>query len=304
MVTRPPSARGCYIGIMAAPRSMETAAISFGLVTVPVRVYPAVRTSAGLSFHLLHAKDGARLKQQYLCAKDEEVVPRSEMIKGYEYSKGRYVTFSDEELKALDQRATQGIEIAEFVAQDAVDPVYYERSYYVGPDKGGDKPFALLSEAMKDMKLAAVARYAARGKDYLVLLRPSEDRMVMHQLYHSDEIRELSEVPAARREVGAAELRLARQLIEQITSDTFEPQKYEDEVRKRVKKLIQQKVQGKDITPAKPAGGRGAKVVDLMEALKASLEQKGRQRAPVAARRGAAAKTVRAAGKTRSRKAS
>jgi DNA end-binding protein Ku len=287
-----------------AARSISTGAITFGLVTVPVRVYPAVSASAGISFHLLHAKDNVRLKQQYVCPRDGAVVPRSEMVKGYEHAKERYVVFTDEELKALDAQATQGIEIAEFVPQDAVDPAYYERAYYVGPDKGGDKPFALLSEAMKDMKLAAVARYAARGKDYLVLLRPAEDRMVMHQLYHSDEIRELSEVPAARREVGAAELRLARQLIEQITSDTFEPQKYEDEVRKRVKKLIQQKVQGRDIMGEKPAAARGAKVVDLMEALKASLEQKGRRRAPVAARRGTARKAPRAAGQARSRKAS
>ena len=272
-----------------AARSISTGAITFGLVTVPVRVYPAVSSSAGISFHLLHARDNARLKQQYVCPEDGEVVPRSEMAKGYEYAKGRYVVFTDEELKALDEQATQGIEIAEFVDQDAVDAVYYERAYFVGPDKGGDKALALLSEAMREMKLVAVARYAARGKDYLVLLRPSEGRMVMHQLYHSDEIRELSEVPAARREVSAGELKLARQLIGQITSDAFEPEKYEDEVRKRVKKLIQQKVQGKDITREKPGKGRGGKVVDLMEALKASLEQKGR-RAPVAARKSAKAR--------------
>jgi DNA end-binding protein Ku len=280
-----------------AARSISTGAITFGLVTVPVRVYPAVTSSAGISFHLLHARDKVRLKQQYVCPEDEEVVPRSEMVKGYEYAKDRYVVFTDEELKALDQQATQGIEIAEFVARDAVDPVYYERPYYLGPDKGGDKAFALLSEAMKEMELAALARYSARGKDYLVLLRPFEDRMVMHQLYHSDEVREVSEVPAARREAGAGELRLARQLIEQIKSDRFAPEKYEDEVRKRIKKLIEQKVQGKDITRAKPAAERGAKVVDLMEALKASLEQKGRRRAPVAARRSTAR------GKPRTRKA-
>jgi DNA end-binding protein Ku len=267
-----------------AARSISTGAITFGLVTVPVRIYPAIVSSAGISFHLLHEKDNVRLKQQYVCPEDGEVVPRSEMVKGYEYAKGRYVVFSNEELKALDEQATQGIEITEFVPQDAVDPVYYERSYYVGPDKGGDKAFALLGESMKDMKLVATARYAARGKDYLVLLRPFEGRMVMHQLYHTDEIRPAADVPAARRNPAAAELKLARQLIEQITHDEFRPENYEDEVRKRVKKLIQDKVKGKDITEARPQPARGAKVVDLMEALKASLGQQGRKRAPVAAR--------------------
>src|SRR5215813_1689590 len=146
-----------------AARSISTGAITFGLVTVPVRIYPAISDAAGTSFHLLHAKDDVRLRQQFVCHVVGEVVPRSEMVKGYEYAKGRYVVFSDKELKALDQQATQGIEITEFLPQDAVDPIYYERSYYLGPDKGGDKAFALLGEAMKAMELVALARYAARG---------------------------------------------------------------------------------------------------------------------------------------------
>jgi DNA end-binding protein Ku len=155
---------------------------------------------------------------------------------------------------------------------------------------------------MEEMELSALARYAARGKDYLVLLRPHRGRMVMHQLYHADEIRTEEEVPAARREASAAELRLARQLIEQVRSERFQPEKYEDEVRKRIKKLIQQKVQGKDITEAAAAPRRGGQVVDLMEALKASLEQKGARRAPVAARKAKARGAARAA--PRRRKAS
>jgi len=277
-----------------AARSISTGAITFGLVTVPVRVYPALSGSAGISFHLLHATDHERLRQQYVCPKDGEVVPRSEMVKGYEYAKGHYAVFSDKELKALDQQATQGIEITEFVPQDAVDPVYYERSYYLGPDKGGDKAFALLGAAMTAMELVALARYAARGKDYLVLLRPYDGRMVMHQLYHSDEIREVAEVPAASRPANPAELKLARQLVEQITSTRFQPERYEDEVRARVKKLIQQKVKGKDISAAAPAPARGGKVMDLMEALKASLERKGK----------AAARSAAAGRATRRRKAS
>jgi len=282
-----------------AARSISTGAITFGLVTVPIRVYPAIAGSAGISFHLLHAKDNVRLRQQYVCPEDGEVVPRSEMVKGYEYAKGRYVVFSDKELKALDQQATQGIEISEFLPQDAVDAVYYERSYYLGPDKGGDKAFALLAEAMKTMELVALARYAARGKDYLVLLRAFEGRMLMHQLYHADEIRPVDEVPAAPRQVGASELKLARQLVEQITSRTFAPERYDDEVRQRVKKLIQQKVKGKDLGAAAPAAPRSAKVVDLMEALKASL---GRQKSGTKA--AASKRAPRAAARTRARKAS
>jgi DNA end-binding protein Ku len=254
---------------------METAAISFGLVTVPVRVYPAVRSSAGLSFHLLHGKDGSRLKQQYVCAKDGDIVTRSEMIKGYEYAKDRYVTFTDEELKALDEKATQGIEIAEFVPADTVDPIYFERPYYLGPGKGGEKAYGLLLRAMAERGVYAIAKRAARGKDYLVVLRPDQGRIVMEQLYHSDEVRPLSEVPAETPAVREAELKLAGQLIEQITSEKFRPEQYEDEVRKRIEKLIAKKIEGEDIVAAPDERPR-AQVVDLMEALKASLAQGGR----------------------------
>jgi DNA end-binding protein Ku len=258
-----------------AARSIATASISFGLVTVPIRIYPATRASAGLSFHLLHEKDHARLKQQYVCEKDGEVVTRSEMVKGYEFAKGRYVTFTNEELKALDEKATNGIEIAEFVPEGAVDPVYFERSYYLGPDKSGAKAFSLLARAMEETGLLAVAKYAARGKDYLVLLRPSRGRMEMIQLYNEDEVRPSSEVPVeAARAATAAEVKLATRLIESIASKKFEPGKYGDEVRRRIQKLIQAKVQGKDIAAPAPQK-RKAEVVDLMEALQASLARKG-----------------------------
>ena len=269
-----------------AARSIATASISFGLVTVPVRIYPAVRAAAGLSFHLLHAKDDVRLKQQYVCPKDDEVVPRSEMVKGFEYKKDRYVVFTDEELKALDEQATSGIEITEFLPRDAVDPVYLERTYYLGPDKGGEKGYGLLAQAMAQIEEVALARYAARGKSYLVLVRSTGDHLFMHQLYHSDEVRDLGEVPVPARRSSEAEVKLARQLIEQITVEAFHPEKYEDEVRKRVEKLIQQKLKGKDITVHKAEERPPAEVVDLMEALKASLARKGagaRKAAPRAA---------------------
>jgi DNA end-binding protein Ku len=258
-----------------AARSIATASISFGLVTVPVRIYPATRTSAGLSFHLLHEKDHARLRQQYVCEKDGDVVPRSEMVKGYEFAKGRYVTFTDEELKALDQKATNGIEIAEFVPGDSVDPVYFERSYYLGPEKNGAKAFSLLVRAMLQTGLLAVAKYAARGKDYLVLLRPAAERLEMIQLYNEDEVRPPSEVPVETRASTQAEVKLATRLIESIASKEFDPGKYGDEVRRRIQKLIRAKVQGKDITAPAPQK-RKAEVVDLMAALQASLGRKAK----------------------------
>jgi DNA end-binding protein Ku len=258
-----------------AARSIATGTISFGLVTVPIRIYPAVRQSAGLSFHLLHAKDNVRLKQQYICPEDGKIVPRSEMVKGFEYKKGKYVVFTDEELKALDEKATNGLEIAEFVPKDAVDPVYFERTYYLGPDKSGEKGYSLLAQAMATVDEVALAKYAARGKSYLVLIRSTGDRLFMQQLYHSDEVRDMREVPVEARRNTEAEVKLARQLIEQITSDAFHPEKYEDEVRKRIEKLIAQKLKGKDITAATPAEKPPAQVIDLMEALKASLARKG-----------------------------
>ena len=280
-----------------AARSIATASISFGLVTVPVRIYPATRASAGLSFHLLHEKDHSRLKQQYVCEKDGEVVPRSEMVKGYEFAKGRYVTFTDEELKALDQKATNGIEIAEFVPAGSVDPVYFERSYYLGPDKNGAKAFSLLVRAMHETGLLAVAKYAARGKDYLVLLRPADERLEMIQLYNEDEVRSPSEVPVETRASTQAEVKLATRLIESIASKEFDPGKYGDEVRRRIQELIEAKVQGKDITVPAPQK-RKAEVVDLMAALQASLARKGKPAATaVRARRVEAAPLRRAAGR-------
>lgn len=257
-----------------AARSFATATISFGLVTVPVRLYPAVRQSAGLSFHLLHAKDQVRLKQQYVCPKDDEVVPRSEMVKGYEYAKGKYAVFAEKELKALDEKSTNGIEITEFLPADAVDPVYFERTYYLGPDKGGEKGYSLLAAAMSQEKEAALAQYAARGKSYLVLVRSNGERLFMQQLYHSDEVREIDEVPVAPRRSSEAEIRLARQLIEQISAKEFRPEKYEDQVRRRIEKLIQAKLKGKDIGAIEPETKGKAEVVDIMAALKASLARK------------------------------
>jgi DNA end-binding protein Ku len=251
-------------------RPFASGTVSFGLVTIPVKLYSTGENAVGIQLNMLHRKCGTRLKQQYICPTDNEVVSKDEMVKGYEYAKGQYVLFTDEELKALTPEATNAIEINEFVPLDQVDPIYYEKATYLGPDKGGDRPYRLLSEAMRKTGRAALARYAARGKDYLVLLRPYQEGLLMQQLRYADELRSFSEVPVAPAEVKEPELKLAMQLIEQIAADKFKPEAYEDHVRLRTRELIEKKVGGQEITAA-PAEAPKAQIIDLMEALKASL---------------------------------
>jgi DNA end-binding protein Ku len=257
-----------------APRSIATGTISFGLVSIPVNLYPATQASASISFNLLHAKDGSRLKQQYVCAKDGEKVEREDMVKGYEFAKDRYVAFTGEELKALDEIASQTIDIAEFVPEKDVDPVYYDRAYHLGPGKGGAKAYKLLAVALERAGKAALARYAARGKQYLVLIRPRAGRLVMQQLYYADEVRAVDEVPVEDADVKDAEVQLALRLVEQTSSEGFHPERYEDSVKKRVLEAIERKVQGQEIQVSAPAEPQ-AQVIDLMEALKASLAAAG-----------------------------
>lgn len=245
--------------------------VSFGLVTIPVKLYSTGETAAGVQLNMLHAKCGSRLKQQYVCPVDDEVVGRDEMVKGYEYAKGQYVLFSEDELKALNREATNAIAIAEFVPLEQVDPIYFEKSYYLGPDNGGERPYRLLAEAMKQTSRAALARYAARGRDYLVLLRPFQGGLIMQQLRYHDELRPFSEVPAGDAEVREPELKLAKQIIDQIANDRFAPESYEDEVRKQTFEMIEKKVAGQDITSA-PVEAPKAQIIDLMAALKASLK--------------------------------
>jgi DNA end-binding protein Ku len=253
-------------------RPIAGATISFGLVSIPVRLYPATQSKAGVSFNLLHKKDGARLKQQYVCTHDGELVSRDDMVKGYEFAKDQYVTFTPEELKSLEEKATQSIDIDAFVPLSAIDPIYFERPYYLGPEKGGDKAYLLLAEAMRETGRAALARYAARGKQYLVMLRPAADgrALILQELLYADEVRPMSEVPLPDGEAREAELKLAKQLIDQIASETFEPSKYHDEVRERIQADVERKVQGHDISESAPAP-EPARIIDLMAALKASL---------------------------------
>lgn len=253
-------------------RSIASATISFGLVSIPVRIHPATQPSGSVSFHLLHAKCGSRLKQQYVCPLDGERVERDDMVKGYEVEKERWVTFTAEELKALDELASQTIDIAEFVPAAEVDPVYFDRAYHLSPDEGAAKAYRLLAVALERSGKAALARYAARGKQYLVLVRARAGRLVMQQLLYAQEVRPVDEVPVPDVEVKDAEVDLALRLVEQTSSDRFQPERYEDAVRGRILEAIARKAEGGQIEA--PAEAPETRVIDLVEALKASLAAK------------------------------
>src|SRR5438876_2690729 len=256
-----------------AARSIASLTISFGMVSIPVKLYSATEASKAISFNLLHKACGSRLKQQYLCVKEEVVVPREDMVKGYELAKDQYVMFSPEELKAMEEVGTHSAEITEFVPLKTVDPVYFDKAYYLGPDKGGAKPYALLARALRESGRCALGRWAARGKQYIVMIRPVEDGLVMQQLLYAGEVRSIKEIEIPKTEVKDAELKLAQQLIEQQASDHFDPSAYTDEVHARIEAAVQKKVEGQEITMAEAPEG-GAQVIDLMEALRASLEKK------------------------------
>ena len=251
-------------------RSIASATISFGLVAIPVKLFSTSESGARIQFNSIHETCGSRVRQQLFCPTDEVTVNRDELLKGYEFAKDQYVTFKPEELKAMEVPSTQSIDIKEFVPLDQIDPLYYEKAYYVGPAVGGTKPYALLSEAMKETGRAALARYSARGKDYLVLLRPFEDGILMQQLRYSTELRAFDEVDLGDAEVDKTELALAVQLVEQIASDAFTPEAYSDGVRDKILAAIEQKVAGQEMTFA-PRDEPKAQVIDLMDALKASL---------------------------------
>jgi DNA end-binding protein Ku len=261
---------------MAEARAVGTGSISFGLVAIPVKLYPATQSSNSISFNMLHKDCGSRLKQQYLCARENVIVPREAMVKGFEFQKDQYVVFTPDELKALEERSSPTIDITEFVPLERVDPVYFEKPYFLAPEKGGEKAYHLLAEVMRESKRSALARYAARGKQYLVMIRPVEGGLVMQELRYADEVRTWKDVPMPDKPVvREPELKLAQQLVDQISSETFEPTKYEDEVKKRVRADIDRKVQGQEIEAAAPEAAP-AQVIDLMAALKASLEASGK----------------------------
>lgn len=254
-------------------RPLASATISFGLVSIPIRLYPAA-VPRHVSFHLLHAKCGNRIKHQAWCPHCEQVVERDQLVKGFEIERDRHVKMPAEELEALEAEASKDIDIAEFVPLASVDPVYLDEAYFLGPDKGGAKPYHLLAESLRQAKRVGIARFVMRGKESLVLIRPGGPGLVLHTLYYRDEIRDAREVDRGSAvKPRDSERKLALRLVEELSEDAFRPERYKDEYRARVLQVVKRKAKGKAVAIAAPRAPKG-KVIDLMEALRRSLAKK------------------------------
>lgn len=252
-------------------RAVATGVISFGLVSIPVRLYTAA-SSEQVRFNMLDSRHGVRVKQQYYSPVDGKVMDKGEIIKGYEYARDQFVTFTDEELKALEADRSNHIEIVEFVPIETFDFIQIEKTYYLGADKGGDKAYRLLSEAMTSKKKVAVGRWAARGKEQLVVIRPYEGGLVIHQLYYANEVRSFAETDdTAKFTFTDKERELAEKLIDQLSTKEFDPEKYKDDYADRVRAAVEQKVAGREVTVA--AEAPRAQIIDLFEALKKSIAE-------------------------------
>lgn len=252
------------------PRKLQSASISFGLVTIPVDLFSAV-SDQDIHFHQVHGKCGSRIKQQLFCPTCERVVERSELVKGYEIAKGNLVTFASEELEKLEASESTSLEILQFVPLTSVDPIYFEDTYFLGPTKGGEKAYHLLAQAMEHTQRVALAKFVWRGKENLYLVRPSQGGLMLHRMYYADEVRDFAEIPKGQGTVTEQEMKLATQLIETISQPEFKPDSFHDEYRQRVLTMIEQKAEGKEVTiqpKAKPAP-----VLDLMQKLRESLQQ-------------------------------
>ena len=258
-----------------AARSIASLTLGFGLVSIPVKVYSATESSASIRFNML-AKDGSRVRQQYVSEKDGRVVERADMIKGYEFEKDKFVLFEPTELKALEEGSSHVIEIVAFVPEKSIDPIYYDKAYMLAPDKRGGKPYALLAEAMRKSHRCALARWSWKTKRYVVQVRPAEDGLMLQQLFFADEVRSLKDLNIEQVDVTQGELDLAMQLIDQIAEDGYDPAAYKDEEKQRVLEAIDRKIAGQQIVAHEevesPATGQ---VIDLMEALRASLGKRG-----------------------------
>lgn len=272
-----------------AARSIASLSISFGLVSIPVKVYSATETKSAVSFNLLHKGCGSRLRQQYVCLKEDVVVDRADMVKGYEFEKDRYVTFTPDELKALEDAAEQTIDIVSFMPVGAIDPIYFDKAYYLGPDKRGAKPYNLLAEAMRETGTCALAKWAWKGKQYMVQIRVGDDGLILQQLLYADEVRDMADLHVERADVQPAELKLAQQLIEQNSVDGYDAGAYTDEEKQRILEQIDKKIAGKKITiAAETPPSTGGEVIDLMEALRKSIGANKRQPAAKSAGKAAA----------------
>jgi DNA end-binding protein Ku len=256
-------------------RPIASLTLSFGLVAIPVQVYSATVPAGRISFNFLRAKDGSRVKQQYVAVKDGKLVERSEIAKGYEFAKDQFVMFSAQELKELEEKTSSAIDISEFVPLESVDPIYFSSTYFLAPEKGGTKPYSLLTTALQKSRQCAVGRWISRGQEHVVVIRPLSSGLAMHQLHFQGELRSMKELAIAPAAVSDGELKLANQLIEQLSVKKFDPSEFTDEFKARVQAAIRRKVQGKEVAVAKESpSSRGSNVVDLMQALKASLDGK------------------------------
>jgi DNA end-binding protein Ku len=268
-----------------AARSIAELSLSFGLVSIPVKLYTATETKETISFNFIHRACGSRVKQQYICIKEDVVVERSDMIKGYEFAPDQYVLFEPDELKAVAEKGTQSVDIVAFVPADSIDPIYYDKAYYLAPAKRGERPYRLLMEGMNKSGRVALARWAWRGKSYTAQVRPSPSGagLVLQQLLYADEVRSIEDLDIADVDLKKGELDLALMLIEQTAQDEYDPNQYQDEVKQRIEAAIEQKIQGHEIAVSEEPekGGAPTNVIDLMEVLKASLN-KGKSAAKTA----------------------
>jgi DNA end-binding protein Ku len=278
-----------------ANRPIASLTISFGLVAIPVKLYSAVVSSERLSFHLLRKSDGSRLKEQFVAVNDGKIVERDQMAKGYEFAKGKHVMFSSEELKVLDASTSPLLEIAQFVPLESVDPMYFLATYYMLPDKGGAKPYALLATALNQEGRCGVGKWISRGREHAIIVRPLKNGLVMHQLHFKAEIRDLKDLGFESTKVSEPEVKLARQLISHLSANKFDPSEFVDEHRARVQAEIKKKINGKEISMEETATeAPRSNVINLMDALKASLKAKG-TRAPKKSSRPSARKTRKTA---------
>jgi DNA end-binding protein Ku len=278
--------------------SIWTGYLTFGLISMPVRLFSGAR-SEHVSFHMLHRDDLVRVKQQLVCPAEEKVVERSEIVKGFEYSKGEYVVVEPEEIKKIEPKTAKAMEILEFVKADEIDPIYFESSYYLLPEEGGRRPYALLQKALKDSNFLGVAKLTMHNREYTVILRPYDGGLMLHTIYYQNEIREVEGFGQIEAELKPAEIKIANQLIEALAAK-WEPKKYSDAFQDNVKQLIQARLEGKE-TPEVEKPKRLAPVVDLMAALKESLAQTENKKGPQRAT--AAASPRRAAGRKQSKRA-
>jgi DNA end-binding protein Ku len=271
-----------------ALRPLRNATISFGLVSIPVRFYSATK-SEDIHFNLLHESCGNRVNRKWWCPYHEEIVSSDELVRGYEVSKNKYVTFTDEEIEALETDDNRALDITEFVDLHEIDPVFFEKAYYLGPAPGGGKTYKLLAAAMKKHDKVAVARWVAAGKEHLVVVRPYEKGLVLHTMYYADEVRDFSAIDIEDAPVREKEVALAEMLIDELTEKKFNPLQFKDEYRERLLDRIKAKAHGKAIVVEEKEEEKGGEVIDIMEALRRSLEG-GRPATPRQAPKRVAAK--------------